>query len=191
MTGWMRSDPEIEWHDVPIYRSAGSVGGVIARNTTRRDTGRAMSRENVELAQALITENTDFAALLRDEDAFSRLCEAIGPLFTDDFQSVIVLPHQTRTYAGLEGLRKNWLEWLEPWATYRTSIDELMDVGERVVLLLRDYGRRRGMEAEVELISATILTFRGGRVARWEDYTDRALALEAVGLSEQDVHVGA
>jgi ketosteroid isomerase-like protein len=66
-----------------------------------------------------------------------------------------------------------------------------MDVGERVVLLLRDYGRRRGMEAEVELISATILTFRGGRVARWEDYTDRALALEAVGLSEQDVHVGA
>jgi hypothetical protein len=24
----------------------------------------------------------------------------------------------TRTHAGMEGLRKNWLDWLEPWATY-------------------------------------------------------------------------
>ena len=91
---------------------------------------------------------------------------------------------QARTYPGLEGLRRNWLDWLEPWATYRSSIDELIDAGDRVVLLLRDHGRREGMEEEVELIGASVCTIREGKLARWEDYPDRADALEAAGLVE-------
>ena len=50
--------------------------------------------------------------------------------------------------------------------------------------LLRDRGRRKDMETEVELIGATTLTFREGKVARWGDYADRAEAFKAVGLSE-------
>jgi hypothetical protein len=57
-----------------------------------------------------------------------------------------------------------------------------IDVGERVVVLDRDRGRREDMDEEV-LIGATILTFREGKVARWEFYSDRAEALEAAGLS--------
>ena len=143
-----------------------------------------MSRENLELAEALIPEDTDLAWLFRDEDAWSRLSEITGPLFTDDFESVMAWPAMTRTSRGLEGLRKNWLDWLEPWATYRTTIEELIDVGEHVVALLRDHGRRHDMETEVELRGATTLTFRDGKVARWGDYADRAEAFEAVGLSE-------
>jgi SnoaL-like protein len=147
-----------------------------------------MPRENLELVKALIPEpDTDIVPLFRDEAGFARLREALSPLLTDDFQSVVVFPGQTRTYAGLEGLRKNWLDWLEPWATYRSSFDELIDVGERVVALVRNHGRRHDMEIEVELIGAVIWTIRGGKVARWEDYAVRADALEAAGLSE-DVH---
>jgi hypothetical protein len=40
------------------------------------------------------------------------------------------------------------------------------------------------METEVELIGATILTFREGKLARWGDYAERGAAFEAVGLSE-------
>jgi hypothetical protein len=113
----------------------------------------------------------------------ARVPEALSPLLTDDFQSVMAFPGGS-TYAGLEGLSKNWLDWLEPWATYRSTIEELIDVGEHVVALLRDYGRRKDMETEVELIGATTLTFREGKVARWGDYADRAEAFKAVGLSE-------
>jgi ketosteroid isomerase-like protein len=144
-----------------------------------------MSRENVELAKALLPEpSTDIVPLFRDDDGFALVREAFGPLVTDDFESVMVLGAETRTHAGLDGFRKNWLDWLEPWATYRSTSEEWIDVGNHVVVLLRNHGRRKDMETEVELIGATTLTFREGKVARWGDYTDRADAFKAVGLSE-------
>ena len=144
-----------------------------------------MSRENVELAKALLPEpSTDIVPLFRDDDGFALVREAFGPLVTDDFESVMVWPAVTRTHAGLEGLRKNWLDWLEPWATYRSTSEEVIDVGEHVVVLLRNHGRRKDMETEVELIGATILTFREGKLARWGDYAHRADAFEAIGISE-------
>ena len=147
-----------------------------------------MSRENVEFVKAMYPRpDTDIVAMFRDERTFVQLGEAMRPILTDDFESAAVFPGETRTYAGLEGLRKNWLDWLEPWATYRTAIDELIDAGDRVVLMLRDHGRREDMDAEVEIIGASIATIRDGKLARWEDYTDRAVALEAAGLA-QDVH---
>ena len=144
-----------------------------------------MSRENVELAKVVYAQpGTDLCPLVRDEDRFARVREAVGPLFIDDFECVFVFPGETRTAAGLEGFRNNWLDWLEPWATYRVGIDELIDLGERVVVLDRDRARREDMDEEVEMVGATILTFREAKVARWEFYVDRARALEAVGLSE-------
>src|SRR3954453_6703575 len=67
-----------------------------------------------------------------------------------------------------------------------STYEKLIDVGEHVVVLLRNHGRREDMETEVELIGATILTFREAKLARWGDYVERTAALEAVGLSEQD-----
>src|SRR5438445_2786891 len=141
-----------------------------------------MSQANVEIVKALIPQpDVNMAPLFRDEETFARLVEALSPLLTDDFESVMVLARDIRTYTGVKGLRKNWLDWLEPWATYRTAIDELIDLGERVVVLVRNYGRRDDMEFEVEVIGAVIVTLRGGKVARWEDWADRAQALKAVG----------
>lgn len=139
----------------------------------------------MELAKALYPQpGTDIVTLLRDEQASEQIREAVRPLFTDDFECVFVFPGETRTDAGLEGLRSNWLDWIEPWATYRIGIDELIDLGERVVVLDRDRGRREDMDEDVELVGATILTFREGKVARWEFYVDRARAFESVGLRE-------
>ena len=148
-----------------------------------------MSQENVEIVRSLLLPpGTDYVPLVRDDDAYARYAEAVRPLLTDDFESVMVWPAVTRTYAGLEGLRKNWLDWLEPWATYRSTHEKLIDVGNHVVVLFRDHGRREDMETEVELIGATILTFREGKLARLASYAERAAAFETLGLSEQDAH---
>jgi hypothetical protein len=139
-----------------------------------------MTQENVELVTALYPQpGADMAELVRNEGTFAAVSEAIGPLLTDDFHIVDVLPGVTRTYVGLEGFRQNWLDWLEPWATYRSTIDEAIDLGERVVLLIRDHARREEMDAEVEMMGAVIWTIREGKVARIEFHNDRAKALKS------------
>jgi ketosteroid isomerase-like protein len=145
-----------------------------------------MSEENEALVRTIVPEpDTEMGELFRGEDSFAQMREAVGPLVTEDFESVMVFPGQARrTYPGLEGFRQNWLDWLEPWATYRAEIDEVIDLGERVLVLIRNYGRRLDIDAEVELRGASICTIREGKIARWEDYAIRDEALEAAGLSD-------
>jgi ketosteroid isomerase-like protein len=144
-----------------------------------------MPRHNLDLVETLIPQGRDIAVLFRSERAFAEVREVLAPLLTDDFENVVVLPGQPRTDEGPEGLRRNWRDWLEPWVTYRVSVDEVVDLGERVLVLTRHYARRKDMEAEVEMIAAVILTFRDGQVTRWEDYAERAAGLDAARLSGQ------
>jgi hypothetical protein len=145
-----------------------------------------MSQENVDLVRALIpTPETDVAALFRDERLFRAAIEALGDVFDPGFESVALWEGEGATYAGVEGFRLLWLEWLQPWATYRVhAVDDLIDAGDRVVVLARDRGRRNDMEAEVELIAGSVWTVRDAKLVRVEFCNDRAEALEAAGLSE-------
>jgi ketosteroid isomerase-like protein len=88
------------------------------------------------------------------------------------------------TYHGLEGFIQSWRDWLEPWASYRTEVEDLIDLDDRVLVLVRARGRRADTEAEVEAHAASIWTVRDGRVAQLETYANRAEALEAAGLSD-------
>jgi ketosteroid isomerase-like protein len=60
---------------------------------------------------------------------------------------------------------------------------ELIDAGERVVVLVRDYGRRKESRQEVELVAGAVWTVRDGKMARADFYRDRPSALKAVGLA--------
>ena len=145
-----------------------------------------MSQENVELVRRLQpAPDVDVAALFRDERAATVMAEAVAPLFHLDFECVTNLPTEGRkTYVGLDGLRAAWLDWLAPWATYRTEIEDCIDAGERVVVLVRDFGRRDLSAPEIEVVGAAVWTASDGKLARAEFYTRRAEALEAVGLRE-------
>jgi hypothetical protein len=89
-----------------------------------------------------------------------------------------------KTYTGLDGFRESWLDWLAPYAEYRTEVEEAIDCGERVLLLQSSSGRLEGSTKEVKLAPAVVYTVRDGKIARVEPYADRAEALNAVGLSE-------
>ena len=58
--------------------------------------------------------------------------------------------------------------------------------GEHVVVFLRLIGKGRHSGIEVEMSVIDVLNFRDAKVTRHRLYGDRAEALEAVGLSDQD-----
>jgi hypothetical protein len=103
-----------------------------------------MSQENVELVRSVLPgPETDVIALFSDDSAGGQLMQTIAPLLDADFVSVKHFPGAEPEMAhGLDGLRAGWLDWLAPWASYRAEIEEVIDLGDRVVAVLCDYGRR-------------------------------------------------
>jgi ketosteroid isomerase-like protein len=142
-----------------------------------------VSRPNVELLEAMLPgPDTDVANLFRDESLFASTAEALEDLFHPDVESVPAWRGPGTTCSGIDGFREMWIDWLEPWVTYHVKVDEMIEVGDSVVVLVRDRGRRHGMDIEVELISGSVWTFCDGRIARVEFYANREELREATGL---------
>ena len=129
--------------------------------------------------------DVDLAALFRDDDVAGDLAEKLAGFFHPDCECVLHHPStEPVIYRGLEGVRTVWRDWLTPWATYRTIIEDLIDAGDRVVVFVRDYGRREPGAHEVEMIAAAVWTVRERKIVRTDFYTSRAEALQAVGLAD-------
>jgi ketosteroid isomerase-like protein len=146
-----------------------------------------MSEENVELVRsALPRSGADLIAEFKDDSDSGELMQVIGRVLDPDFVAVKHVPGGEPDVArGLHGLRAGWLDWLAPWASYRAEIEELIDLGDRVVSVLCDYARRDPDAPEVALKSAAVWTVRDARIVRAEFYTGgRDEALKAVGLAE-------
>jgi ketosteroid isomerase-like protein len=138
-----------------------------------------MSRENVELLLRLQPDrHVDLVRLFCDEHRWAAFTDTAAPFYHADFQSVT-----TVLGTGMDGFRALWRDWLAPWATYRTEVERAVDLGERVLVLNRSFGRLEGSTQEVGEAPAGVWTVRDGKIARGELYLDRADALAAAGLA--------
>jgi hypothetical protein len=148
-----------------------------------------MSQENVNLVMGLYpAPDVNIAQQYRDDTLWAEQAKALAPFIHADFDCVMYEFGRERRYAGLDGLRAFMLDWMAPWVAYRIEIEEAIDLGERVLLLNHDHGRREGSTQEIRGRLAAVFTIRDGKVARLDTYMTRADALKAVGLSEQDAH---
>jgi ketosteroid isomerase-like protein len=89
------------------------------------------------------------------------------------------------TYRGLDGARKAWDDYRGgAWERLTVRIQEIRDLGESVLVLghLDLTARTTRMRFHEEL--GSLMTFRGGKILRSEDFLSHAKALEAAGLSE-------
>ena len=146
-----------------------------------------MSQENVDLVLGLQRSGEeDFARLIREDERWREVAERAAPVVREDAVSVRPGVPGGKEYLGIDGFRQMWIDWLAPWAEYRTSIEEAIDCDERVLLLQRSSGRIEGSTQEVKLYPGVVWTVRDGKVARFEVYADRAQALQAVGLAASD-----
>jgi ketosteroid isomerase-like protein len=78
--------------------------------------------------------------------------------------------------------------WFSAWDGLQVWPRELIDLGDRQLMLGETAGRGKGSGTPVTHPYASINIFKHGRLVRHHGYFDHAEALEAVGLSEQDAH---
>lgn len=85
---------------------------------------------------------------------------------------------------GHDGLRRYFERWMEPWEEFEVGPTEFLHAGDRVLNGTAVKGRGRGSGVPVTMEYWQVWRFRDGRAARWEEYLDRAEALEAADLQQ-------
>jgi ketosteroid isomerase-like protein len=130
-----------------------------------------MAKANVEFLRQ------GYEALERgDLETFKALSrERLGPEF--EFHHV----WDGRVFRGYEGT----MEWLsdaqETWKDYTQEVEEIIDLGDDIVVVLGISAEGAGSGVPVAQEFAVVWTFDGDAVVRARSFTSRADALEAAG----------
>ena len=84
----------------------------------------------------------------------------------------LMVPELQRVYQGPGGVAEFWSEWLPMWKSVTSEILWLEEVGDHVLMWLRQrqIGRESGAEATVEY--GWDVTFRHGRIIRVSFFSD-------------------
>jgi ketosteroid isomerase-like protein len=139
-----------------------------------------MAQQNIEFVRNL------FAAGGMDKQALlAALPEFIGQLCDPEIEW-IEDPQRAdgRVYRGHEGVRESFEQWLEQWEEYQTEVEDIVDCGDAVFVVARESGRGTSSGADVSARIFIVLTFRDGKILRYQEFYDESDAREAAGLSE-------
>lgn len=88
------------------------------------------------------------------------------------------------THRGHDGAATLMAEWFQAFEDLRVDVEEAIDAGDRVVVVLRLHGRARGSAGEVDMSETHVLTICDGKVTEIHEYPTKADALKVVGLEE-------
>jgi ketosteroid isomerase-like protein len=137
-----------------------------------------MSQENVDALRAVYGE-WEQGNLRAGVDLYDRDVLLIpGAGWTD-----------TGRYLGRDGVTEFMRGYLDAWTDLTFAAEgEFIEAENSVVVAVHQRGVGKGSGAPTEWRGFHVWTFRGGTVIRLEAFPDRAGALQAVGLSEQDAH---
>jgi ketosteroid isomerase-like protein len=141
----------------------------------RRWTARAAARA------AAAANRRDFDVLLLGFD--QRL--EYHPM--SDWMEVLDLDAVFHDHAGY---REVWRLMTDAFEDFRLELEEVIDLGDHLLasVVYIGHGSRSGVPVRLPLFQ--LFRFRDGLVVWQRDFEDRASALEAVRLSEQDAHAG-
>jgi ketosteroid isomerase-like protein len=145
-----------------------------------------MSEENVELVKGILSayERLDLVAFTRDTDQadLRALYEAV---YDPDIEIVWVdTSPDSGPFHGIDEAMRAFDEWLESFDEFSATFTEYLDAGDEVVITAITPGRGKGSGAQVEMTVHWVVAVKGGKIARLREYSTKAGALEATGLSE-------
>ena len=93
-----------------------------------------------------------------------------------------------RVYRGHDGVRESWERWLDQWDQHGYEPERFVDCGgDDVLVVSREQARGAASGATVSARHYSVVTFRDGKILRYREFYEEAAALQAAGLSEQDL----
>jgi ketosteroid isomerase-like protein len=131
-----------------------------------------MSQENVEIVRRLM-------------DAFrSGDYEGALAAYHPEVVCDATVRPEGRVYRGREGVAEAIRVWGGTWADWTWEIEELIDGGDRVLMVVRESGSGKGSGVPVVQQTFWVYTLRAGQIVHATVLIDRGEALEAAGLRE-------
>ncbi len=89
---------------------------------------------------------------------------------------------EQRVYEGMEGANEFLAAWGDSWDEWVVEVQAMHDVGERVISIIRQRGRSKLSGMPSEMSFAMVWTFRDGKEARMDMYSDPDEARRAFGV---------
>jgi uncharacterized protein len=137
-----------------------------------------MSQENVEIVR-------------RAYEAWNRgdLDEAAEHLSPDiEWQMPSNLP-DAETWRSSDEVSRGLASFLQSWTELRVEVQQIFDAGDRVVALVRYYGRAAvtGLAVEGAGVDAAVWTLRDGKATKVQMYGGTNEALQAAGLPTSEL----
>ena len=151
-----------------------------------------MSQENVEIIRRIYTAldlsvpgSVGTTPLPREQ-----IKDLVSPEI--EWQGPREFPDLAETVYGYDGMARYAAKIAEALDDYRMVPERFIDAGgDHVLVFSREGGRGKGSGAEVQThLTAHLWTLKDGKAVRMQSYWERADALQAVGLSEQDAQAG-
>jgi ketosteroid isomerase-like protein len=133
-----------------------------------------MSQENVDLLSQL-----NSAWSRRDARTMEALLQAnLDPQF--ELQTL----YPAQVYRGAAGPMELMADLRETWDDYALEAEEIVDLGEHVMVVLRMSGRGAGSGVPIERSIFLLWSFEGERAVRAKAFASREEAQKAAGLRE-------
>jgi uncharacterized protein len=132
-----------------------------------------MSQENIEIVRRA------YEAANRGD--FERVSPDLHPEI--EFHTYAQSP-EAGLYRGKEAVQRYNQGLFEQFETTRFEIEELVDAGDRVVVVSTQHAQPKGGQQEMNVRVVEVWTIRDGLLAERRSYSTKAEALEAAGLRE-------
>lgn len=137
-----------------------------------------MSEENVAIVRAIF----EGGASTSKEAILAALPEAVPALFHPDAEW-IEAPERvdSKIYRGHEGISESFERWLDQWGDYRVTAERFEDHGDHVLVVVHESGEGHSSGASTDATIYAVFTFRGGKVSRYREFYDEAVARASIG----------
>jgi ketosteroid isomerase-like protein len=133
-----------------------------------------MSQENVEVVAG------GFAA--RAEGRTEEWTATYDPAVEWDI-SAHPLPDWPERGTGRDALMQHLDNYFAGWLDYETTVSEVIDAGDDVLVVLHERARMRGSDAVLERDLPQLFTVRNGLICNFRVFKTRRQALDAAGLA--------